>query len=177
MRCHRCCIHMCFFGLHIPQLHSLGQPVPASLMHKRAEPVRHALTQATHVVVLVDPAHGLLQTLFQLARCLLPMPDRPCLLLQSSQPGHRALVQQEVCNVGWLSMRALLRICASPKLESVLTASRLVIAGDRPLSPVVEAGPAVCKHCARLLRGTPEHLSGRRLVPYRNSQGRSGVSS
>ena len=114
MRCHHCCIHMCFFGLHIPQLHSLGQPVPASLMHKRAEPVRHALTQATHVVVLVDPAHGLLQTLFQLARCLLPRPDRPCLLLQSSQPGHRGLVQQEICNVGWLSTRALLRICASP---------------------------------------------------------------
>ena len=99
-----------FFGLHIPQLHSLGQPVPASLMHKHTEPVRHAPTQATHVVVPVDPAHGLLQTLFQLARCLLPRPDRPCLLLQSSQPGHRGLVQQEICNVGWLSTRALLRI-------------------------------------------------------------------
>lgn len=71
--------------------HSLGQPVPKCLA-KRAEPVRHTHAQSTHVVLLIDPAHTLLQALLQLSRRLLPRPDWPCPLLQAPQPRNGGLV-------------------------------------------------------------------------------------
>ena len=45
---------------------SLGKSVATLLLHRRAEPIRELHAQASHVEVLVDPAHTLLQAYCQL---------------------------------------------------------------------------------------------------------------